>query len=315
MSSINHFDLRSFDLNLLVAFDALMQERSVTRAAGRLKIGQPAMSHSLSTLRVLLNDELFVRVGASMQPTTRAAALVAPVRSALAQMQAALHRRCAFDPATEQRIVRIGFSSEVELILVPELNALLRQSAPGLRLLSRPAATADVHRMLDDGVIDVAVGCFEAAGQRHRSQFLFEQALSCVFNPAQMRIGTPVALADYLALPHALVTLKDSLQGCLEAALDEIGAKLNVVAAGSEFMTVMELTASSPVLATVPTRMARRYGPRFGLTLSPTPLTLRLPAVSMVWSAQLDQDLAAAWIRDQVAASLLPADMSSAQAA
>jgi len=306
MSSINHFDLRSFDLNLLVAFDALMQERSVTRAAARLKVGQPAMSHSLSTLRVLLHDDLLLRVGTAMQPTTRAAALVAPVRSALAQMQAALHARCAFDPATEQRIVRIGFSSEVELLLIPDLNAALRRSAPGLRLLSRPVASADVHRLLDDGAIDLAVGCFDAVAQRHRSQFLFEQALSCVFNPARLPLGTPVGLADYLALPHALVTLKDSLQGCLDAALDEIGAKLNVVAAASEFMGVLELAASSAVLATVPTRMARRYGPRFDLTLSPSPLTLRLPAVSMVWSAQLDQDLASAWIREQVAASLAP---------
>jgi LysR family transcriptional regulator, mexEF-oprN operon transcriptional activator len=301
MQSIDHFDLRSFDLNLLVAFDALMQDRSVTRAAARLKVGQPAMSHTLSTLRVLLQDELFVRVGSLMHPTPRAAALAGPVRAALAQMQAALHASPAFDPATEQRIIRLGFSSEVELLLIPELAAALRRAAPGVRLLSQPVERDDAHRLLDDGSLDLAVGCFQASVQRHQSQFLFDQALSCVFNPNRLPIKTPIALADYLALPHALVTFTNSLQGCLATALDEIGTELNVVAASSEFLTVLATVAAAPVITTIPTRMARLYGPRFGLTLSPVPLKLRLPAVAMVWPLQLDRDAASVWLRALVA--------------
>jgi DNA-binding transcriptional LysR family regulator len=306
MVSINHFDLRSFDLNLLVAFDALMQERRVTRAAARLKVGQPAMSHSLSTLRVLLQDELFVRAGTTLQPTTRAAALGGPMRAALAQMQSALHTPTTFDPATEERTVRLGFSGELELLLIPDLTRALRRSAPGLRLLSQRAGREEVHRLLDEGALDLAVGCFGPAGaRRHHSKLLFEPSLSCVFNSELLSLSPPVGLADYLALPHAVVTLTDSLKGCLEAGLDEIGAELNVVSASSEFMTVLATAASAPVIATVPTRMAQRYGPRFGLTLSPTPVKLRLPAATMIWSAQLDQDPASSWIRKQVVDLLL----------
>jgi DNA-binding transcriptional LysR family regulator len=101
------------------------------------------------------------------------------------------------------------------------------------------------------------------------------------------------------------MTLTDNLKGCLEVALDEIGAELNVVSASSEFMSVLATAASAPVIATVPTRMAQRYGPLFGLTLSPTPLKLRLPAAAMIWSAQMDQDPASFWIRKQVAELLL----------
>lgn len=309
MVSINHFDLRSFDLNLLVAFDALMQERSVTRAATRLRVGQPAMSHSLSTLRMLFQDELFVRVGTVMQPTARARMLSGPIRTALDQMQTALHARTLFDPATEERTVRLGFSSEVELLLLPELTARMRQSAPGVRLLCRSTGKEEVHRMLDDGALDLAVGCFDAVAQRHRSRFLFEQSLSCVFNARQLALGTPISLADYLAAPHALVTRTDSLQGCLENALTEIGADLDIVAAGSEFLTILATVACAPVITTIPTRMACLYAPRFGLTVCPAPLTLRLPAVAMVWSLQLDQDPASAWIRDQVAEILLAAEL------
>lgn len=315
MGSINHFDLRSFDLNLLVAFDALVQERSVTRAAARLKVGQPAMSHSLSTLRVLLQDELFVRVGSAIQPTARAVALAGPVRTALAQMQAALHAPAMFDPATEERTVRLGFSGELELLLIPSLTETLRRSAPGLRLLSQRAGREEVHRLLDEGVLDLAIGCFEpATAQRHRSKVLFEPSLSCVFNPELLPLNSPIGLTDYLALPHAVVTLTDSLKGCLEAALDEIGAELNVVSASSEFMSVLATAASAPVIATVPTRMARHYGSLFGLTLSPTPLKLRLPAAAMVWSAQMDQDPASSWIRKQVGDLLLEQTVEKAVA-
>jgi DNA-binding transcriptional LysR family regulator len=305
MASINHFDLRSFDLNLLVAFDALMQERSVTRAAARLKVGQPAMSHSLSTLRVLLQDELFVRVGQSLRPTARAAALAGQIRAALEQMQSALHSSAHFDPATEERTIRLGYSGEMELLLIPELTARLRRLAPGLRVLSQRTPRDEVQRLLDEGALDLAVGCFEpATALRYRSEHLFEPSLSCVFNPARLPLTPPVPLADYLSLPHAVVTLTDSLKGCLEAALDEIGAGLNVVSASSEFMSVLATAASAPVIATVPTRMARLYGPRFGLVVSPAPLTLRLPAAAMIWSARLDQDPASAWMRRQVAGLL-----------
>lgn len=104
-----------------------------------------------------------------------------------------------------------------------------------------------------------------------------------------------------MALPHVAVTFTNSLQVCFAAALDEIGTELNVVGASSEFLSVLATIAAAPVIATIPTRMARQYGPRFGLTLSPVPLELRLPAVSMIWPLQLDRDAASVWLRTLVA--------------
>ena len=98
MQSIDHFNLRSFDLNLLVAFDALMSERSVTKAAQRLKLGQPAMSHALASLRLLLDDEFLVRVGTVMEPTAKAIALAPRLRELLLQIQSTLTADAPFDP-------------------------------------------------------------------------------------------------------------------------------------------------------------------------------------------------------------------------
>lgn len=301
MGIIDHFDLRSFDLNLLVVFDALMEQRSVTRAAARLKVGQPALSHSLSTLRMLLQDELFVRVGQTMQPTARARALAPRIRVALQQMQEALRADEGFDPATQDRTFRIGFSSELELLLMPDLAAELRRVAPNLRFLSQPVGRDEVLAMLDDGAIDLAVGCFEHAAARHRSQPLFEQTLACCFNAGLLPLQRPVGIDAYLSTGHVLVTLTNTLQGCLDEALDRANARLNVVMAVSEFLTVLATAARAPVIATVPGRMARRYGPLFGLSLSPIPLDLHMPPVSMVWSAQADRDPGVAWLRDRIA--------------
>jgi hypothetical protein len=121
LENINHFNLRSFDLNLLVAFDALFKDRSVTKAAARLKIQQPAMSHNLSTLRLLMDDELFVRVGNLMQPTAKAEVLAEQVGAVLGQMQKIVLSTERFDPAVSDKIFRIGFSCE-ELLLMPDLT-------------------------------------------------------------------------------------------------------------------------------------------------------------------------------------------------
>ncbi len=300
MRPIDHFDLRSFDLNLLIAFDALMEERSVTRAAARLRVRQPAMSHSLSVLRMLLQDELFVRDGAIMRPTARALNIASAVRSTLRQMEEILRWKEPFDPSRQDRTFRLGFSSDVELLVMPELTARLRRIAPGVRLMGRQAERADIHRLLDEGELDVGVGCFEPGAARYRGKYLFEQTLSCCFNPKLLDLSAPVDLEAYVSLGHALVTLRDDLRGCLAEALSRSNVELNVVVASSNFLAVLSIPSQAPVLATLPSRMAQRYAPGFGLTVSPVPLRMEVAPVAMVWSARADREPGALWLRSQV---------------
>ena len=300
MSSINHFNLRSFDLNLLVAFDALMEEGSVTRAAARLKVQQPAMSHSLATLRGLLQDDLFVRSGQTMRPTARARMLAPQIRDALQQVQAMLQQKEHFDPATQERTFRLGFSSELEVLVLPALTARLRNGAPGLRLLGKTVERANVHQLLDDGQLDLAIGCFDHDRLRHRGVHLFEHSLSCCFHPRWLPLTVPVSVEIYVHSGHALLTLRDDLQGCLAKALARVGTELNVVVAASDFLSVLSAAAHAPVLATLPTHLVELYAPRFGLRVSPVPLELWVPAVAMVWSARADCDPGLVWLREQI---------------
>lgn len=311
MQVIDHFNLRSFDLNLLVAFDAMMEEMSVTRAAQRLKIQQPAMSHNISTLRTLFQDELFIRVGQVMKPTARALNLAGAVRQALRQAQAAVLMADAFDPATERRTFRLGLSSEVELLLLPDLTARLREIAPGVRILARGGDAQEVDAMLEAGVIDLSVGCSYLPDSRHHCEPLYQSGVLCCFNPHLMRLSNPVGLDAYMAAQHAVISQTDSLHGCVKDALEHAGANLDVVAAAPDFMSVLATARSSAVIATVSSRIALRYGPLLGLEISPVPLGLSFPPVAMVWPLQTNSDLGCVWLRSQIREAILRTDEST----
>ncbi len=205
---IDHFKLRSFDLNLMLVFDALMKERSVTKAASKLRIQQPAMSHSLSALRLLLQDELFVRVGQTMRPTPRAHALAAGINEVLSQSHRILLTSQPFDPAREERIFRIGFSSELEVILMPPLAAHLHKHASGIRVHARAAAPESVYHMLDDHIIDFAVGCYTEGTSRYRRKELFQQSLS---------VATIRSCSSLLGASRERSILRRGMRWCLKS--------------------------------------------------------------------------------------------------
>ena len=298
--SIDHFNLWSFDLNLLVVFDALMRDRNVTKAAARLRLQQPAMSHNLSTLRMLVEDELFIRVGRDMVPTARAHALAAPVRHVLSQAQGILTSRDVFEPLHDERTFRVGFSSEVEVLLMPRLAARLRKTAPSIKLLGSPALPDKVFRLLDDGDIDFAVGGYEDGGERHRREILFERYLLCCFNPELVDVRSPIDRKSYLELPHALVSHGEAIEGCLDRALRRLDVELNIALAAPEFLTALTAVQTGPLIATLPSRIVDEYAPLFGLAASPVPLNLEIRPISMVWPAQTDREPAASWLRDEI---------------
>ena len=311
MTTIDHFNLRSFDLNLLVAFDALMAEGNVTKAARRLKIQQPAMSHSLSTLRVLLQDDLFIRVGQVMQPTARARSLAIPVRRALRQAQMALTGSQAFDPATEERTFRVAMSPEIELLLIPELTMRLRRDAPGLKVLARVFPYDAMEPSLEDGSIDIAVGCTYSKASRRSFETLYEPEMACCFNPALLELSNPVGLAAYLSAEHATISQNETLQGCIKDALEMAGVELNVIAAAPGYMSVLSAAQVAPVIATVPSRIAARYAALLGLETSPLPVNLTFPPVKMVWANHADSDPANGWLRKQIRDSLTFTEVGS----
>jgi LysR family transcriptional regulator, mexEF-oprN operon transcriptional activator len=300
MATIDHFNLRSFDLNLLVAFDALITEGSVTKAAERLRIRQPAMSHSLSTLRLLLQDELFIRVGQVMQPTAKARSLAGPVRNALRQAAVAISSDQEFSPSTVERTFRIAMLPELELLLVPELTARMRKLAPGIRILAQTFSFERAITSLEDGGLDLAIGCGYDQRTNRPFETLYHMEFVCCFNPTLLPISGPVGLETYLRAEHVTMSQTETLQGCVKDALEVQGIQLNIVSAAPGYMSVLAAAQISPIIATVPRRVADRYCALMGLQSSVLPVALNFPPVEMAWARHADKDPASMWLRQQI---------------
>ena len=257
MTSIDHANLSKLDLNLLVAFDALLTERSVTRAAARIGLGQSAMSHNLARLRTLFGDELLTRGAEGMRPTPRALALADPVRVTLAQIQAAVLQREAFDPSTAERAFRIGLADSIEVAVIPGLFAALHAAAPSVALRLRSIDRMSILEELDSGRLDLGIGVFNQGQLHHKRRPLYTDSFLCLFSPAQLNLSSPITLEDYLRLPHVLTSLTDGAHGTVDAALAKLKLKRTIVLTTPDFLAVPFVVRRAPVITTMPSRLLR----------------------------------------------------------
>jgi DNA-binding transcriptional LysR family regulator len=303
---IDAVNLSRIDLNLLVHLDALLNERSVTRAASRVGIGQSAMSHNLARLRQLFGDELLTRGSDGMRLTPRAATLLEPVRTMLAQAEALVSREQAFDPATAVRTFRFGLSDSMEVLIMPALLARMREVAPGIHLR---LTSFDASRLLDEldaDEVDLAIGYdLMLQGQfHHKRRKLFTETWLCMFNAEKTGITPPISLDDYLRIPHVVTSLRPghSAPGIVDRALDKLGLRRSVALTTSRFLTTPSLVARAPVLVTMQARLARRFAAELGLSLSPLPLPVDLGEITMslLWHTSYDHDPAHTWLRELV---------------
>lgn len=302
--AIDTVNLGRIDLNLLVHLNALLTERSVTRAAGSVGIGQSAMSHNLARLRELFDDELLTRGADGMRLTPRAMTLVDPVRTALAQVETVLLREKTFDPATAVRTFRLGLSDSMEILIVPRLLARMREIAPGIHLR---LYNVDTSRLLDDldaDEVDLALahGPVQQGQVHHKQRVLFTESFLCMFNAEKTGVTPPISLEDYIRLPHVLTSLRPgrSVRGVVDDALEELGLQRSVALTTPRFLTVPYLVAQAPVIVTMGARLARRFAAEFGLSLSPPPVKVKGITVSLLWHASYHHDPAHVWLRDQL---------------
>jgi DNA-binding transcriptional LysR family regulator len=308
---IDTVNLGRIDLNLLVHLDALLTERSVTRAAARVGIGQSAMSHNLARLRELFGDELLTRGSDGMRLTPRAVTLLEPMQSMLAQVEALVSRNQAFDPATAVRTFRFGLPDSMEILIMPALLARMREVAPGIHLRLYNSDASRLFEELDADEIDLAIGygALQQGQFHHKRRKLFTETWLCMFNAEKTGIAPPISLDDFVRLPHVLTSLRPgrSVRGIVDEALDKLGLRRSVALTTPRFLTVPSLVARTPVIVTMQARLARLFAAELGLSLSPPPVELSELTISLLWHASYDHDPAHTWLRElviQVAAEL-----------
>jgi DNA-binding transcriptional LysR family regulator len=248
-------DIKTLDLNLLKAFDALMDERSVTRAATRLALTQPAVSGLLTRLRDSFADPLFVRSQRGVVPTLRAQALAAPIKRVLEDIDALLQPE-VFDPATAQMTATLAATDyALRAIVLPLLQAL-RQQAPGVRVAVRPIPDGQVAATLERGEIDLALMTPDTAPPGLHARRLFSENYVCALRSDHPDAqGTALSLERFCSLDHALVSLGgDAFHGATDAALARLGRQRRVVLSVASFLLLPELLKASDLVAVLPRR-------------------------------------------------------------
>lgn len=296
--------LKRIDLQLLACLDVLMAERSVTRAAQRLDMSQPAMSAALARLRELLQDTLLVRTSQGMVPTPRAQEVVEAVRLHLRGLESAIASCAPFDPATARDQVRIATTDFTGMLLLPEVTDQVHRQAPGLSLQVRLPDPSRVGHWLQDGDCDLAVGFFPELSAELRVSPLFTDTLSCIARRGSRSPGPVLPLADYMAARHVIFGSPfaplSTIERVLNATLEGLGVARHTGVEVPSILLPAYLVAQSDLLATLPTSLAQRFAASLPVDVHALPFDAPVLEFTMVWHERTHRVASHQWVRSLV---------------
>jgi LysR family transcriptional regulator, nod-box dependent transcriptional activator len=290
-------DLHLFDLNLLVALDALLRECNVTQAGNRLNLSQPAMSGALARLRSHFGDELLVPVGRRMVRTPLGDELVEPVREILLQVKGTLEAKARFDPATSTRHFSIACSDYVVTVLMADVFRRIRCDAPYMTFELRSLG-ARADEALDSGELDFLIVPPDEKFDLHRSEVLFEDTFTCVAWSANEHVGDRLTPDEYLNFGHVIVNVGASPVGNIdEVYLRKNKRRRRVELSAPSFALAAQLVIGTDRITTITARLAARLAKVLPLKLVPLPIEIPRLVEVLHWHRVHDGDPAHIWVR------------------
>jgi DNA-binding transcriptional LysR family regulator len=327
--------LNRVDLNLFVVFDTIYAEGSLTQAALKLSLSQPAVSHALARLRELLGDSLFARQGKRMVPTPFARNLIGTVRQSLQMLESGLQGPAEFDPGQAQRVFHLGMRDVLEAIALPPLVARLQRAAPGVALHCVRIDRRDMETELASGGLDLAVDVALPMGSDVRHRPLMNDQLVVVarrghpafveVRPSATRraakgarrlaafdgaepLGRDLTMPTYLAQSHVLVSSRRTGPGLEDFELNRMGLRRRIGLRCQHYFAACRVVSETDMILTMPEHYARIANEPFGNLLHAFPLATPSLDVHLYWHASGEHDPANAWLRgqlDEVFAELL----------
>lgn len=291
--NITHVHL---DLNLLVAFDVLLEEGSVGGAADRLHLSQPAMSRTLGRLRRATGDQILVRSGRAMVPTPYAVRVRDEIHTLLQQVRDVLTPARELDLATLDQTFTLQCHDAITNALGPRLLAAVRGTAPGvrLRLLGEPTADTDALRA---GLVDLEIGSSGSKTPDVRAETVGSSRLVVALRPAHPLAGAPVTLEGYAAAEHVTVSRRGRLADPIDTVLEDQGRRRTVVAAAPTSTAALHIARSTDTLVAVPGSICRADIEAAGLSTTAMPVELPPVPVILLWHQRHDDDPAHTWLR------------------
>jgi len=304
-------NFRTLDLNLLRVFDAVMAEGSLTRAAERLAMTQPAVSHAVRRLRGALGDELFVRTAHGMRGTPQAEVIWPHIRSALAALRQALAPE-DFDPRRDAVQLRLAMADATAAMLAPPLVAEIERTGALTNLHMLPLTTRDPRRLVEAGEAELAIGFFpetvtaivaQGPDSTLRHARVYTTRYVCVMRRGHPLASSPLTLDAYCAAHHLLVSFSGRPHGYVDQALSGLGRQRRVVLTVNQFFTAGRVVAHSDLLTVLPEGFVEATGYRDELLIRELPLMMAPVHVEMIWHLRHDDDPAHRWLRAQVQAA------------
>lgn len=296
-------NLRRIDLNLLVVFEAVVTEASVSRAAHRLHLTQSAMSHALSRLRDAFGDAILERNGRTMRATPRALAMLPEVRALLTQAGRLFAQGGRFDPATVERHVHIGTSDYAAITVLAGRLAEVQRDAPAMHLKLHHAGRVDAPAMLRSGQIDLAFGVLNNLTPDLATVPLLDEPYLCAVSPGQ---PTPATLDDYLLADHLNVMVQGDTLGLVDEALAQKGLARRIALTVPHFETAVALLAGTRMLLTAPAGLLQPAAAQGRVALFEPPLVLPAFRTQMAWARRTEDDEGLRWLRNAIATDLKP---------
>ncbi|WP_116138828.1 LysR family transcriptional regulator [Trinickia diaoshuihuensis] len=296
-------DLRGIDLNLLVSLDALLEASNVTRAAERLHLTQPAVSTQLARLRQIFGDPLLIPApsGRGMTRSVRATELMAPLKAALAQLEAVVRSEPTFDPLADTRSFTIAGSDQAVAVLGFRLMQWWAGHAgPNVQLAFVASEHAAGIERFERGEIDLLIGSERGVPAWAKARKLYEERFVFVQRKGHPRGAAPLDLDTYCALDHVLVsTSGGSFFGFMDEHLEAIGRARRVALSVQHFTVVPELLARTDYVSTLPSRLVTRY--RDTLDMFDLPFEARGFTMFAAWHPRSQLDPASIWLRNALA--------------
>ena len=288
-------DLRTLDLNLLKTLDALLDERSVTRAAARLSLTQPAVSGMLTRLRDNFDDPLFIRAPHGMVPTLRAQQLAPTVKHILNDIKALL-QPVQFDPLTAELTFTLAATDYALKAVVVPFIAALKVRAPGIRVRVIPVEPERLTTQFEQGKIDLALLTPNTTPGDLHSRTLYEEHYVCMLRANHPDAQQPLTLERFCALEHILVSYEgESFWGVTDEGLAKVGRTRRVGLSVSSFLVLPEVLAISEMITVVPSRLASAH---VSLCVQTPPVAINGFTKSMAWHERTHHDAAQQWLRD-----------------
>ncbi len=289
-------------MNLLIALDSLLAEGSVTAAARRHGVTQPAMSHNLARLRELFDDRLLVRVGGRMKPTPRALQLQPALHAALLQVDGVLAGRPSFDAATADTVFNVASTDYGAAFVAPLLIAHLERQAPGVRIAVKPLIHRELVGQLASGDIQLAAGLPFDGLPGTETQLLFEERFVSLVRTGHPLLDTPGDVEAFAATPHCLVSPFTRSHGSFVSdALAALGLRRRVQLELPFFLAAPQAIASSNLVVTVPSRLAEMFAATHRLVMFDPPLHLPSVAIRQVWHERYTDEPSVKWLRNTLA--------------